>query len=153
MAPRVILNALDNGKMRQQASALSEEQREAVAQYITNKMIKTVVMPKEAYTHFSLKNNGNSLFDYSGWGGNLEGTGFRTTEQAGITPENVGSLQLKWSFAFPDESDVRSKPAIVGNWLIVGSQSGAVYALNRNTGKIGWQVNAGNGLRSGICGQ
>ena len=150
MAPRVILNALDNGKMRQQASALSEEQREAVAQFITNKMIKDIEMPKEAYTHFSLKNNSNSMYDYSGWGGNLEGTGFRTAEQAGITPENVGSLQLKWSFAFPDESDVRSKPALVGNWLIVGSQSGAVYALNRNTGKIGWQVNAGNGLRSGI---
>ncbi len=150
MQPRVILNSLDNGKMRQQASRLSEEQREAVAEYLTNKMLTTIVMPQEAYTHFSLHGNGNSLFDYSGWGGNLEGTGFRTTEQSGITPENVKSLQLKWSFAFPDESDVRSKPAIVGDWLIVGSQSGEVYALNRNTGKIGWHVTASNGLRSGI---
>lgn len=150
MAPRVILNALDNGKMREQAKQLSEEQREAVSQYITNKMLKTIVMPGEAYTNFSLGDNGNSLYDYSGWGGNLEGTGFRTTEQAGITPQNVNTLQLKWSFAFPDESDVRSKPAIVGDWLIVGSQSGEVYALNRKTGKIGWHVTAGNGLRSGI---
>ena len=150
MEPRVILNALDNGKMRQQASNLTEEQRAAVAQYITNKMLKTVVMPDEAYTNFSLENNGDSLYDYSGWGGNREGTGFRTTQQAGITPQNVSTLQLKWSFAFPDESDVRSKPAIVGDWLIVGSQSGEVYALNRKTGKIGWHVTAATGLRSGI---
>ena len=150
MEPRVILNALDNGKMRQQASKLTEEQREAVAQYITNKMLKTIVMPDTAYTHFSLKNNGDDKYDYSGWGGNLEGTGFRTTQQAGITAQNVSTLKLKWSFAFPDESDVRSKPALVGDWLIVGSQSGEVYALNRKTGKIGWHVTAANGIRSGI---
>ena len=150
MEPRVILNALDNGKMRQQASNLTEEQREAVAEYITNKMLKEIVLPEQAYTKFSLKDNGDTMFDYSGWGGNLEGTGFRTTQQAGITPQNVNTLQLKWSFAFPDESDVRSKPAVVGDWLIVGSQSGEVYALNRKTGKIGWHVTAANGLRSGI---
>ena len=150
MEPRVVLAALDYGKMQQQASKLTEEQREAVAQYITNKMLKTVVMHDTAYTKFSLKDNGNALYDYSGWGGNLEGTGFRTTEQAGITPQNVNTLQLKWSFAFPDENDVRSKPAIVGDWLITGSQSGEVYALNRQTGKIGWHVAAANGIRSGI---
>lgn len=150
MQTRVILNALDNGNMRQQASKLSEEQREAVAQYITNKMLKTIVMPDKAYTDFSLKDNADSTYDYSGWGGNLEGTGFRTTQQAGITQQNVSTLQLKWSFAFPDENDVRSKPAVIGDWLIVGSQSGEVYALNRKTGKIGWHVTAANGLRSGI---
>lgn len=150
MQPRVILNVLDYGKMKQQASSLSQEQREAVAQYITNKMLKTIVMADSAYTKFSLANNGNKEYDYSGWGGNLEGTGFRTTQQAGIDSQNVKTLYLKWSFAFPDESDVRSKPAIVGDWLIVGSQSGEVYALNRNTGKIGWHVTAANGLRSGV---
>ncbi len=149
MEPRVILNALDNGKMREQASKLTEDQREAVAQFITNKMLKITVMPKEAYTSF-LFNGADSLHDYSGWGGNLEGTGFRTAEQAGITPQNVYTLQLKWAFAFPDQSDVRSKPALIGDWLIVGSQSGEVYALNRKTGKIGWHVTAANGIRSGI---
>ncbi len=150
MEPRVVLNALDNGKMRQQASGLTEEQREAVAQYITGKLLKTVVMPKEAYTVFSFKVNGDSIHDFSGWGGNLASTGFRSTEQAGITPSNVGTLALKWSFAFPDQSDMRSKPAIAGDWLIIGSQSGDVYALNKLTGKIGWRVTAANGIRGGI---
>ncbi len=150
MQPRIILNSLDNGKMRQQASKLTEEQREAVAQYITDKMLKTITMPEQAYTKFALTNNSDSTYDYSGWGGNLEGTGFRTAQQAGITPQNVSTLQLKWIFAFPDQNDVRSKPAVVGDWLIVGSQSGEVYALNRKTGKIGWHVIASNGIRSGI---
>jgi len=149
MEPRVILNALDNGKMRQQASTLTEKQREAVAQYITNKLLKNVVLPKEAYTAFSLAGNGDTAYDYSGWGGNLPATGFRTAAQAGITPENVGTLQLKWAFAFPDASEMRSKPAIVGDWVIVGSQS-EVYAINRHTGKIGWHVTATSPIRGGI---
>ena len=150
MEPRAILNALENGKMRQQASKLTDEHREAVAQYITGKMLKTIVMPKEAFTKFSFNDKGDTLIDYSGWGGNLESTGFRSTEQAGITTSNVGTLALKWSFSFPDQSDVRSKPAIADDWLIVGSQSGDVYALNRFTGKIGWRVTAGYGIRGSI---
>jgi polyvinyl alcohol dehydrogenase (cytochrome) len=148
--PRHILNTLDNGKMRQQAKALSEQQREAVAQYVTHKLLKVTVMPKEAYTTFSFK-GGNKLFDCSGWGGNLVGTNYRTAAQAGITRDNIDSLTLKWAFAFPDASEMRSKPAVAGDWLIIGnSQSGDVYALNRLTGKLGWHVTASNGIRSGI---
>jgi polyvinyl alcohol dehydrogenase (cytochrome) len=150
MEPRVILNALNNGKMKQQASSLSAQQREAVAQFAANKMLKITIMPPEAYTAFTFPANSTNLSIYSGWGGNLAGTGFRTTAQAGITPANVNSLQLKWAFAFPDESDVRSKPAVIGNWVIVGSQSGDVYALNKQTGKIGWHVTATAAIRSGI---
>ena len=148
--PRHILNTLDNGKMRQQAKALSEQQREAVAQYVTHKLLKVTVMPKEAYTTFSFK-GGNKLYDCSGWGGNLVGTNYRTAAQTGITRDNIDSLTLKWAFAFPDASEMRSKPAVAGDWLIIGnSQSGDVYALNRLTGKLGWHVTASNGIRSGI---
>ncbi len=150
MEPGVVLNALNNGKMRQQGSALTEEQRKAVSEFITNKKLKTTVLPPEAYTTFSFEGNGDRIHDFSGWGGNLEATGFRTTEQAGITPENVSSLQLKWAFAVPGGTEMRSKPAIAGDWLIVGRESGEVYALNRLTGKIGWHVMATTGIRSGI---
>ncbi|HEY4324741.1 MAG TPA: PQQ-binding-like beta-propeller repeat protein [Mucilaginibacter sp.] len=148
--PYVVLDALNGGKMRQQAKALTEQQREAVAQFVTNKPLKKAVMPAQAYTDFSFHGNGDDLHDYSGWGGNLEGTGFRTAGQSGITKANVSTLRLKWAFAFPDASEIRSKPAIVGDWLIVGSQSGEVYALNRLTGKIGWHVKASGAIRSGI---
>jgi polyvinyl alcohol dehydrogenase (cytochrome) len=30
------------------------------------------------------------------------------------------------------------KPAVIGNWLIVGDQYGDVYAINKLSGKIGW---------------
>ncbi len=148
--PRAILNTLNSGKMRQQAKALSEKEREEVAQYISHKLLKETVMPKEAYTKYTF-GGGNKLYDYSGFGGNLKSTNFRSAEQAGISRDNIGSLKLKWAFAFPDASDMRSKPAIVGKWLITGnSQTGDVYAIDRFTGKLGWHVTASNGIRSGI---
>lgn len=148
--PHAILNALNNGKMQQQAKGLTIEQREAVAQFVSHKLLTKTVIPNRAYAAFFFHGNGDDLHDYSGWGGDLEGTGFRSTAQAGITKANVSRLKLKWSFAFPDASEVRSKPALVGNLLIVGSSSGEVYALNRLTGKIAWQAKAVAAIRSGI---
>ncbi|MEO6838263.1 MAG: PQQ-binding-like beta-propeller repeat protein [Ginsengibacter sp.] len=148
--PRAILNTLNSGKMRQQAKALSKKQREAVAQYISHKLLREIIMPKEAYTKFTF-DGGNQLYDCSGWGANLMATNFRSAAQAGISRGNIDSIKLKWAFAFPDASDMRSKPAIVGKWLLTGnSQTGDVYAIDRFTGKLGWHVTASNGIRSGI---
>ncbi len=150
MTARAVLASMDNGKMRQQAAKLSEKERKAVAEWLTNSELKTTVFPKEAYTSFSIHENAKSAFDYSGWGGDIAGTGFRSAEQAGISLSNVTSLQLKWAFAFPDATIVRSKPAVAGDWLIVGSQFGDLYAINRKTGKLGWHFTASAAIRGAI---
>jgi len=149
MTPRSILAALTNGKMRLQAAKLSDQEKKAVAQWVTNGKLGDNSFPKDAYTLFTSAIS-NPVFDYSGWGGNLEGTGYRSTVQAGISPASVSSLKLKWAFAFPDATLVRSKPAIAGDWLIVGGQYGDVLALNRKTGKIGWRFEAAAAIRGAI---
>ncbi|WP_296703052.1 PQQ-binding-like beta-propeller repeat protein, partial [Algoriphagus sp.] len=151
MSPHAILAALNIGKMRVQAEQLSTEEREAVAQYITNQKLVTVEIPESAYTSFEITEEDIlAESNYSGWGGDMEGTGFRSLAQAGITPENVSSLELEWSFAFPYATISRSKPAIIGDWMIVGSQFGELYALNRHTGQIGWMFQADAQLRGAI---
>jgi polyvinyl alcohol dehydrogenase (cytochrome) len=150
MTPRAILAALDFGKMRQQAASLSENERIAVAEWITNSKLKSTALPENAYTSFSIHPNNTATYDYSGWGGNIAGTGYRSSEQAGISTSNIGSLKLKWVFAFPDATIVRSKPAVVGDWLIVGSQFGDLFAINRKTGKPGWHFSANAAIRGAI---
>jgi polyvinyl alcohol dehydrogenase (cytochrome) len=150
MTPRAVLAALDNGKMRQQAASLSENERRAVAEWVTGGKLKSTVIPENAYAAFSLSKHNRSMYDYSGWGGNIAGTGHRSLEQAGITSSNISSLKLKWVFAFPDATIVRSKPAVVGDWLIVGSQFGDLYAINRKTGKPGWHFAASAAIRGAI---
>ena len=138
MTPRAVLAAMETGKMRIQASGLSAVQRKAIAEWITGAPLKSMSMPKAAYTKFSLPANVNAVPVYSGWGGDIRSTGFRNAAQAGINKTNLANLKLKWAFAFPDATVMRSKPAVAGDWLLVGSQFGDVFALNKKTGKIGW---------------
>jgi polyvinyl alcohol dehydrogenase (cytochrome) len=147
MTARAILAALDNGRMKAEAAKFSEDQRRAVAQWLTGHPLRETTMPPEAYTAFYIRNNAKT---YSGWGGNLEGTGFRKTEQAGINLSNLSTLKLKWAFVFPEANQVRCKPALIGNWLIVGDQYGDVYAINRLSGKIGWTFQADAAIRGAI---
>ena len=150
MPPRAILAALETGKMRVQAKDLTTDQRKAIAQFLTGKVLAETPMPKEAYSPFSLPAGKSGLVQHSGWGGNLEGTGYRSTQQAGMSATTVGSLKLKWAFAFPEANQVRSKPAIVGDWLIVGTQFGEVYSIHKQTGKIGWRFLAKAAVRGSI---
>ena len=150
MTPRAVLAAMETGKMRIQAFALSAIQRKAIAEWITGAPLKSGDMPKTAYTQFSLPVNVNTVPVYSGWGGDLRSTGFRNAAQAGINKTNLADLKLKWAFAFPDATLMRSKPAVAGDWLLVGSQFGDVFALNKKTGKIGWHFSAGAAIRGAI---
>lgn len=146
MTSRTVYSALATGKMKLQAANLTDDQKKAISQFITNQALGETVMPKEAFTTFNLQKKTNIL---SGWGGNLEGTGFQ--KNTSITKENVGSLKVKWVFGFPEGTQVRSKPAIIGDWLIVGTQFGEVYAIHKNTGKIGWMYKATAAIRGGIA--
>ena len=150
MPPRAILAALETGKMREQAKELTTDQRRAVAEWLTSKKLKEIPIPKEAFTEFTLPADKKVTIQQMGWGGDLEGTGFRTTQQAGISAATVSTLTLKWAFAFPEVFQARGKPAIVGDWLIIGSQNGDVYCLHKKTGKIGWHFAASAAVRGAI---
>jgi polyvinyl alcohol dehydrogenase (cytochrome) len=150
MTARSVLAALDQGKMRGQAAKLTEEQRRAVAQWVTNKLLTENNISKEVYLAFSIADHHDTKYDLSGWAGDLAGTGYRTAAQAGIDSSNLPSLKLKWAFAFPDASQVRGRPGLVENWLIVGSEFGDVYAINTQTGRPGWNFAADASIRGAV---
>ena len=149
MTTRAIYASLTTGKMKHQAASLTDDERKKIAEWLTRSKLKTSTMNADAYTKFTPgKLSGKS--DHSGWGNDDAGSGFRSAEQAGITKDNVGTLKLKWAFAFPEGTITRTKPAVAGDWLIVGSQYGQVYAINRHTGKIGWEFTATAAIRGAI---
>ena len=134
MTPRAVLAALDNGKMRVQAAKLSEQEKKAVAQWVTNTKLGDNSFPKDAYTLFSRAFRILCLTILDGvetW----KERAIVMQHRQGYQLSTVSSLKLKWAFAFPDATLTRSKPAIAGDWLIVGGQFGDVLALNRKTGK------------------
>jgi polyvinyl alcohol dehydrogenase (cytochrome) len=150
MTGRAILFALDKGKMRQQGAALNAGQRKSVAEWVAQSKIREFTWPAGSFEPLTARSLTPQPGDYSGWGANPDATGFVHAADAGIDPQNVGSLSLKWAFGFPDGTIIRSKPAVAGNWLIVGSQYGDLYAIDRQTGKLGWIFTASAAIRGAI---
>jgi polyvinyl alcohol dehydrogenase (cytochrome) len=85
-----------------------------------------------------------------GFGGNLEGTGFQSAEQAGLGAADVPNLRLRWAFAFPGAVQVRTRPAVVGDVLLIGGQYGDVIALDALTGCVQWTFEADAGVRGAV---
>src|SRR5690606_33779692 len=75
-------------------------------------------------------------------------TRFQPAEKGGLTVDDVPRLKLKWAYGLPREQQARGQPAVIGGRMFVGSQAGAVYALDAKTGCTHWQFFPEAGLRS-----
>jgi polyvinyl alcohol dehydrogenase (cytochrome) len=87
---------------------------------------------------------------WNGWGAGVANTRFQPAAAGGITAAEVPRLRLKWAYGLPQEQQARGQPAVIGGRLFVGSQAGAVYALDAKTGCTHWQFFPRAGLRSAL---
>src|SRR5690606_20932272 len=83
-----------------------------------------------------------------GWGPSVTNARFQNEEAGGITVDDIPNLKLAWAYGLPQEQQARGQPSVVGGRLFVGSQAGAVYALDAKTGCTHWQFFPVAGLRS-----
>ncbi len=148
MTARAILASIEIGTMRIQAEGLSEEGRRTVAEFTSGKELVESCMPESAYC--ASGPSADPTVHWSGWGGNLEATGFRSSEQAGLAATDVPNLELAWAFGFPEQVQTRVAPAVVGDQVIVGGEFGDVYSLDINSGCIQWEFAADAALRGAI---
>lgn len=87
---------------------------------------------------------------WNGWGATLSNSRFQSTAAAGLTADSVGHLKLRWAFGFPGASMAFSQPAVAHGVVFVGSDSGAVYALDAQSGRIRWSFRAHAAVRTGF---
>ncbi|MBL0170058.1 MAG: PQQ-binding-like beta-propeller repeat protein [Gemmatimonadaceae bacterium] len=151
LSPRAIVDALENGPMKSQGESLTRDQRVAVAEYISGRPYARAELPAQAWcaqrgpATLNLK-----AIAWMGFGGGLAGTGFQSTARAGLTAADVPNLTLAWAFAFPDAVNVRTKPTVVGDVMLVGGSFGEVYALDAQKGCVRWSYEADAGVRGAI---
>jgi polyvinyl alcohol dehydrogenase (cytochrome) len=152
MPPRSILAAMQSGKMREQASALTEPEKIRLATWLTGVAPGDEDIPDSAYCAAVPNKPGTPVATIysSGWGGNGNATGYYPGSDTGVTSDNVAGLKLDWVFAVPGSGEMRSKPAVVGDRLFFGSEFGAVYGLDRKTGCALWVYNAGVAIRGAV---
>lgn len=75
-----------------------------------------------------------------------------SAEQAGLTTEDLSTLELAWAVAFPNTSSMRAAPVIVGSTIFFSNtDSGHVFAFDANSGCAKWVYEAGNRLRSSMA--
>ena len=145
-----IVDVLTSGTMRLQGQAMNAEQRIEVAEYLAGAPVSQRVVRFERGQCArppglpSLTAGGI----WNGWGPDASNS--RHQAAAGIAPGDVPRLRLKWAFGIPNTEQSRSQPAVVGGRLFMGSQSGAVYALDAKTGCLHWTFDAATWVRTAI---
>ena len=72
------------------------------------------------------------------------------SERLTATAADVPKLKLKWAFNLGDVTMARSQPVIVGGRVFIPTLTGAVYALDADTGCTRWGFQAAAGVRSGV---
>jgi polyvinyl alcohol dehydrogenase (cytochrome) len=150
LAPDAILSAMNGGIMSQQAAKLSTVERRQIAEYLVRMPLENYKPPQQP----PMCNAARSGFDAAsppaavGWG--HDNKRFTPGSVAGLSPEEVPELKLKWAMAYPASNRARSQPSIGWGAIFVGSQDGTVYALDLATGCTKWRFRASAEVRSGI---
>ena len=142
-----ILNAMNNGVMRAQASALSASEREVLAGFLAGEAMaspKPILSCSDPMSELASAD----AAAMQGWGGNVEN--HRHSDGAGLDRNNVDRLALKWVFAYPGALRARSQPLVHDGVIFVGSQSGDIYALDLESGCAHWTYSAGAEVRSSL---
>ena len=149
MAPDAILSSM-GGIMAAQSEPLSGPEKAAVAEYIAGRSLASTVVDYPPPACDSTELDLSRPPSQAGWGTQPSNARFQPAAAGGLTAEDIGALELRWAFAFPNAIQARSQPAVAGDTVFVGSQSGRVYALDAETGCARWIFRASAEVRTAI---
>lgn len=154
LSPEQIVTALEKGAMNAQGAERSRAERRALAEYLSGKPLDTMVnpIPRSAFCQspeapFRSAATGPS---WNGWGVTAQNTRFQSAGAAGLSPDDVPRLKLKWAFGFPGATSASAQPVVFAGRVYVGSWEGDLYSLDANTGCIRWMMETEAGIRSAV---
>lgn len=146
-----VLRVLEGGVMRPMAEGLSPAERQAVAEHVTAKKLSAATIDLNA--NRCAKPAGPMALNGSSWNG-WAGAGVhnaRFQPVPGIAAADVGRLKLKWAFALPGgTAGAQAQPTVVGNRVFLPSASGAVFALDAQSGCTLWVHDLGVPVRNAM---
>ena len=151
MSASSILRAMEAGIMQQQAAAMNEAERRALAEHLTGQTLGAAALqPAPQCSGASAAFDFSELPDQQGWGVNHNNQRYFDKDITSLKAADLPRLQLQWAFAFPEAIRARSQPATAGGALYTGSQNGTVYALDQATGCIRWTFSTVAEVRTAI---
>ena len=150
MSPENILRALESGRMKDQGSLLSGEEKRAVAQYLAGKPFGQDAQPAAAVCPSAKTPFAPASTDWNGWGADLNNARFQPGERAALSADQVPKLKLKWAFAFPGAPLSWGQPTVVGGRIFVPSFNRQVYSLDAKTGCQYWVYESESPARTAV---
>jgi polyvinyl alcohol dehydrogenase (cytochrome) len=159
MTAERVLAAMESGPMISMASRDSGADRRAIAQFVAGKTLSardlsTTPSPSAMCAASSRSGDGFKApltgKNWSGWGGNTNNTRFQDANNAGLTAAQASRLKVKWAFGFPGDLDANAQPTVYADRVFVGSQSGTVYSLSKETGCVHWFFKAAAAVRGAV---
>src|SRR5579872_4704784 len=148
MSRETILAALKSGRMRWQGKFLSQEKKNAIADYLAAPAV-AASKSSSAYCARDLDPPPNPPV-WSGWGGDPTNRRFQSATAAGFKREQVAGLKLKWAFGFSGVAATYGQPTAFKGRLFVGSEDGTVYALDSATGCLWWTFKASATVKTAV---
>jgi len=124
--------ALTKGIMRDQAAGLSDQARAQLIDYITGRPRETA----ETWSRALACTGARAKVDLAvptvaTFGFDVRNSRNLTARQSGLSKAKLGKLDLAWSLAFPEVTQMRAQPAVVGaNLFLPVAEAGALYALD-----------------------
>jgi len=135
-ADRVFFSIM-NGVMKSQAAGLGYPEMGAITMY-ASAGIQPGFSPDAASMCADRVIDVQSVVQ--GWGFDERSTRSMGEHQTTLNGKNIASLRLRWAFALPGTSELRSQPVVTTDTLFVGASSGHVFALDRFSGCVKWHT-------------
>src|SRR4051812_1000459 len=116
-----VLNALTNGKMQPQGSALSEAQRRVVSEYASGQRLPAPggaggppVIVNACKPGTAPLRDAASTPGWNGYGNGPTGARSQDAKAAGLSAADLPKLKLKWAFGYANVSAARAQPTVAG---------------------------------------
>ena len=122
-----LMYVLQNGKMKQQASHLSTEEKETIAKYLAQSaIVKSDSGSTNNCSKVLEKTDLKQSSSWPSWG--YDNFNTRNQRFSSINTNNIKNLKLRWSFGIGSQ-DVRAQPIVIGDVVLI-SDSDSLHALN-----------------------
>jgi polyvinyl alcohol dehydrogenase (cytochrome) len=147
-----VLGTLATGSMAAMAKERSDEERRAIAAFVTGKAATGTVADAQGRCTQQASGFAQPLDGprWNGWGVDLNNSRFQPAEMAGLSAEQVPRLRLKWAYAFPGASVSFAPPTVVGGLLFIGGTDRKVHALDAKSGCTLWTFATDAAVRAAI---
>ena len=155
MAPEKIYDALTTGVMKGQGASLSDDQRRMVATFMSGRPLGSLqegdakAMPNQCASNPPLTDPAAGPA-WNGWGVDLTNGRFQSAKAAGLNPDQVPHLKLKWAFGYPNGLSAFGQPSVVSGRVFVGTDIGYIYSVDAKTGCVYWSYQTKGSVRNAL---